>query len=543
MQGVLPIVVSFFAVLSCFAAETWHGGKRTDYLHLSHVHRGGGAKEAPDNTLETFRWCWSNGSAVECDCRRTKDGVGIMLHDDRLKRTGRGIPETLATNSVSRSLTWDEIKDVDVGLYQGERFKGQRVPTIEATFAAMKGNPTWLAMVDEKGAGPKYIAEKAIAAGVQDQVYYTGASYANIVKWNEILPGGRSLLWIGAFPKGRSAEMRKKVRDHFENVMDQLRKADFKYVTSVSLHTYYDPTDPVDPFLLGTDYLRKLIDEFHAHGVVVCSIPFAGGDREETYFKLWELGCDGFSTDYPSVMFEVIRKLRADGAPKGFDIPAEALDPKGGHVQGIAVSADAVYVSQMTQLTKFDWSGKVLATNRVVSHTGDVAWWNGELYTAVAVYPSRKEGKIQVFDKDLRLVRETTIDRTIDGITCLDGVLYVGMGAKTPPSNEPHRVNVLGRFDAKTLKEIAPRQDFDFGYKTKYGFQDIATDGKLLYGAFYPGEKGMPCLAVFDKNGKVVGTAKAGSSTGFDFLPSRDGLLVQRGGKLRVTKLPQVEAR
>ena len=44
---------------------------------------------------------------------------------------------------------------------------------------------------------------------------------------------------------------------------------------------------------------------------MLCSIPFAGGDTEEVYHKLWNLGCDGFSTDYPSVMFKVIRDLKA----------------------------------------------------------------------------------------------------------------------------------------------------------------------------------------------------------------------------------------
>ena len=283
---------------------------RTDWLHLSHVHRGGGKAERPDNTLETFKWCWENGSALECDCRKTKDGVGIMLHDDCLKRTGRGIPLSLATNSVSRSLTWKEIGNVDVGSYLNKAFAHHRIPTIEETFAAMKGHPTYLCFVDEKGAGPEYIAEKAIAAGVQEQVYYTGPSYANIVKWHEILPGGKSLLWIGAFPNGRDAATRKRVRDHFGKVMDEVRRADFKFITAVSIHTYYDPKDPIDPFILGTDYLKSLIDEFHAHGVKVCSIPFAGGEREEVYHKLWDLGCDGFSTDYPSVMFKVIRGLK-----------------------------------------------------------------------------------------------------------------------------------------------------------------------------------------------------------------------------------------
>ena len=296
------------AVSAAFGAA--FGAARTDFLHLSHVHRGGGKLERPDNTLETFLWCWGNGSALECDCRKTKDGVGVMLHDRTLARTGRGISPELARKQISSELTWDDIKDVDVGSYLDPKYSSERVPTIEAVFAAMKGRPKWLCFVDEKGAGPEYIAAKARAAGVQDQVYYTGPSYANILTWNKVMPGGKSLLWIGAFPKSRDAAARAKTRAHFEKIMAELRANDFKYVTAVSIHTYYDPSDSVDPFILGTDYLKALIREFHDHGVVVCSIPFAGGETEEVYYKLWELGCDGFSTDYPSVMFKVIRELK-----------------------------------------------------------------------------------------------------------------------------------------------------------------------------------------------------------------------------------------
>ena len=58
-------------------------------------------------------------------------------------------------------------------------------------------------------------------------------------------------------------------------------------------------------------YLKKIIAEFHANSIPVCSIPFEGGETEEVYFKLHELGCDGFSTDYPSVMFKAIGELKA----------------------------------------------------------------------------------------------------------------------------------------------------------------------------------------------------------------------------------------
>ena len=77
MKKIMLVVA---AVAACVALA----GEREDGLYISHVHRGGGKFEAPDNTLETFLWCWGNGSALECDCRVTKDGVGIMFHDNNL---------------------------------------------------------------------------------------------------------------------------------------------------------------------------------------------------------------------------------------------------------------------------------------------------------------------------------------------------------------------------------------------------------------------------------------------------------------------------
>lgn len=209
----------------------------------------------------------------------------------------------------------------------------------------------------------------------------------------------------------------------------------------------------------------------------------------------------------------------ACATPQPFTAGPEVFDPEGEHIQGIAASEDALYVAQMTQLVKLDWNGKVLARRKVISHTGDISWHDGELYTAVAAFPERKEGRIQVFDKDLNLLRERVLDRTIDGIAYADGTLYVGMGAKTQPSAKPHRVNILGRFDAKTLKEVAPRMDFDYGYKTCFGFQNIVFDGGKFAASFYaPG--GAPCVAFFDKELKIVGTASEQCNQGFDILPA-----------------------
>lgn len=287
----------------------------TSRLNYSHVHRGGGRLERPDNTLKTFLWCWQNGSALECDCRMTSDGVGVMLHDDTLARTAKGIGGDLARKSVSKELRWDDIKDLDVGSYLGPQFADHRIPSIEETFAAMKGHPDFLCFVDEKGAGPAYIAGKAVAAGVQDQVFYTGSSHDKIFDWVKILPGGKSLLWIGAWPKNHGPRERARADEYFRQEMNKLRAKNFAHISAVSIHTYYDPSDLVDPFVPSAHVLKELVREFHLHGIPVASIPFQGGETEEVYFKLWDLGFDCFSSDYPSVMFSVIRALRKGEAP------------------------------------------------------------------------------------------------------------------------------------------------------------------------------------------------------------------------------------
>jgi glycerophosphoryl diester phosphodiesterase len=289
------------------------------YIHLSHVHRGGGIFERPDNTLETFKWCWQNGSALECDCRKTKDGVGIMLHDRTLKRTARGISEEMALKVVSNDVTYAQLKDIDVGSYLKDLdpnlkldFSHHRIPTIEETFAAMKGKPTYLCFVDEKGAGPQYIAQKAKEAGVVDQVYYTGRDYNKALDWMKAVPGGKTLIWIGTWPKPtpeHSAEDIARFEAHYESKMKQMRENGFKGVSAVSLHSYYNP-NAAEKFVPRSSFLKKMIEEFHSYNIPVCSIPFEGGETEEVYFKLWDLGCDGFSTDYPSVMFSVIKKLK-----------------------------------------------------------------------------------------------------------------------------------------------------------------------------------------------------------------------------------------
>lgn len=215
----------------------------------------------------------------------------------------------------------------------------------------------------------------------------------------------------------------------------------------------------------------------------------------------------------------------AVSAPRApIEVEKGALDPAGGHVQGFCASDGAFYVTQMKTLYKFDWTGRLLKKAPVVCHTGDICFWEGHVYTSVSVYqgPDKGKGIIQVFDADLNLVREAKLDKSTDGITILDGVLYLGMGSNHVPSKESHRENFFRRYDPKTLQPLGPRQIVDFGYMTHYGAQDISHDGKNVLVSFYRGEKGAPAFVAFDRDLKPVKLVRGfEASNGFDLLPRR----------------------
>jgi len=89
-------------------------------------HRGA-RTNAPENTLAGLRRAHEEGASwVEFDVKLTKDGVPILIHDDTLERTSNG-------RGAVRDLTLAGIKLVDAGCPAqfGDRFKGERIPTLE----------------------------------------------------------------------------------------------------------------------------------------------------------------------------------------------------------------------------------------------------------------------------------------------------------------------------------------------------------------------------------------------------------------------------
>lgn len=88
------------------------------------AHRGDSA-HAPENTMAAIKLAVENqADIIEIDVRQTKDGHFVLMHDENLKRTtGRNIK--------IGEVDYAFIKELDPGALFSEKYRGERIPTLE----------------------------------------------------------------------------------------------------------------------------------------------------------------------------------------------------------------------------------------------------------------------------------------------------------------------------------------------------------------------------------------------------------------------------
>ncbi len=91
------------------------------------AHRGY-SSIAPENTFAAFQAAVDAGAMwIECDVRRTRDGIFVILHDASLGRTTSG-------TGYLRKASWEYVSTLDAGSWFSSSFSGERIPTLEQLF-------------------------------------------------------------------------------------------------------------------------------------------------------------------------------------------------------------------------------------------------------------------------------------------------------------------------------------------------------------------------------------------------------------------------
>lgn len=87
------------------------------------AHRGA-SSIYPENTMSAFKGAVEFGADwIELDVQLTKDDKIVVSHDGNLNRVA-------GVNKNIIDMTYDEIKEIDVGLFFNEKFKGERIPLL-----------------------------------------------------------------------------------------------------------------------------------------------------------------------------------------------------------------------------------------------------------------------------------------------------------------------------------------------------------------------------------------------------------------------------
>jgi glycerophosphoryl diester phosphodiesterase len=94
------------------------------------AHRGA-SFDAPENTLSAVTLAWKQGAdAVEIDIHCSSDGKVVVIHDPTLRKLAR-CPGNVCDK------TFADLQRLDVGLWKHERWRGERIPSIDAVLGTI----------------------------------------------------------------------------------------------------------------------------------------------------------------------------------------------------------------------------------------------------------------------------------------------------------------------------------------------------------------------------------------------------------------------
>ncbi|AMA71516.1 MULTISPECIES: glycerophosphodiester phosphodiesterase [Aneurinibacillus] len=168
-------------------------------MNVCIAHRGWSGK-APENTMAAVRLAlqYPDIQAIEIDVQLSKDGVPVLMHDFVLGRTVK------AGGSV-KDYTWEELKQMDAGLWFDESFKGEHIPSLEEVLTEVRGKLE--INIELKAAGDRYpgLEEKVVELiykyGMEQEVYITSFDHDAIKRVHALAPALKKGLIFGGKPR------------------------------------------------------------------------------------------------------------------------------------------------------------------------------------------------------------------------------------------------------------------------------------------------------------------------------------------------------
>lgn len=173
--------------------------------NLCVAHRGASG-EAPENTIIAARIAMSYPFVqwMEIDVQLSKDGVPVVIHDDRVNRTTNG-------RGKVAELTAAELGRLDAGRWFGQSFAGERLPTLDQMLEATAGRCRLNIELKSLNGNYPLLEQKVIELLYKRQLQYdtviTSFDPDSLYKVKQISPELVTGLIIGSAPRQLLAEL------------------------------------------------------------------------------------------------------------------------------------------------------------------------------------------------------------------------------------------------------------------------------------------------------------------------------------------------
>ena len=259
------------------------------------AHRGGGAHDAPDNTMAAFFYTWKLGGIPEADIRTSRDGVIVSLHDETLARTTTA-PAEIAMMKIS-TLDFAEIRRWDAGSKFSPAYTGEKVPSLEEVLTAMAGYPQRELYMDIKQVDLVKTGHLIDSLKVGAQILVASSRQSECKTLKTLATDVRSMLWIG----GSAEEITQKFAAATQTQFDGLDQ--------IQLHLNDREPPATWRYQLEPALLQQALQQTRKAGVDL--EVFVKQFAESDIHALLDLGIRWYATDEPKRFSQAVASWRA----------------------------------------------------------------------------------------------------------------------------------------------------------------------------------------------------------------------------------------
>ena len=236
----------------------------------------GNSGPMPENTLIAINSAIDLGvDMVEVDVRLTKDGIPVLIHNERVDATTSG-------TGFVKDFKWEELMQLDAGSWRGSEFAGQSVRSLEEVLRLTAGRVALnLDVKVPEAAEPTAIA--ALEAGASSSVVISGCNENSVRKVRRLDSGIPTLL-------------------NLDDLLAGISPADAPSVARASIDAARELgaiAINVPHFLVDTE----LVEQAKSVGIGVSAFTV---DDENRFSGLIDTGVDSITTNWPQTMLPLL---------------------------------------------------------------------------------------------------------------------------------------------------------------------------------------------------------------------------------------------